>query len=176
MAMDHGVWAHYFRMMSAARLETQLIPCLSTMLRLMVSPNAAWLQWLPAGLGCIWALVYFLRHPNWDWMEHGALLILVSVVVAPYSWFMDQVVVLPALLHAVYRNTSRSLIAILAMLSASIELANIRGVRPGNPFLYPWTACVWLLWYLCAVRRNNLGEKCGAASVPDGVTTVPEEA
>lgn len=153
--LDPLVWVHYARMMRAAQLETKLIPCVSTMLRLAIDPGKVWLQGLPAALGCVWALVYFRRHRRWDWTEHGSLLMLVSVAVAPYSWFMDQAVLLPALLHALYRNRSRGLVALFALLSAGIELANLRGVRLTNPVLYPWTAPVWLAWYLLAIRKAN---------------------
>jgi hypothetical protein len=105
--LDPPVWVHYARMMRAAQLETKLIPCVSTMLRLAIDPGKVWLQGVPAALGCVWALAYFRRHRRWDWIEHGSLLMLVSVAVAPYSWFMDQAVLLPALLHALYRNRSR---------------------------------------------------------------------
>jgi hypothetical protein len=152
--MDRFAWVHYAQMMRAAKIDTAVIPCVSMMLRLMVSPNSAWLQYLPAALACVWAIAYFRRHrDDWDWMEHGSLLMLVSMVVAPYSWFMDQAVLLPALLHALYQNRSRSLVAILALASAVIEIANFRGVPLGNSILYPWTALVWLAWYLYTVRR-----------------------
>jgi hypothetical protein len=164
--LDPLVWVHYARMMRAAQLETKLIPCVSTMLRLAIDPRAVWLQGLPAVLGCAWALAYFRRHRRWDWIEHGSLLMLVSVAVAPYSWFMDQAVLLPALLHALYRNRSRGLVALLALLSAGIEFANLRGVRLTNPVLYPWTAPVWLAWYLLANRRADREQKANPIREP----------
>ena len=100
---------------------------------------------------------------------------LVSVVVAPYSWFPDQAVLLPALLHALYRNRSRSLIAIFALLSAGIEVANFRGVPLGNIALYPWTAPIWLVWYLCA-RGTELRGAYGSPRVAAGVTSAAENA
>jgi hypothetical protein len=174
MALDPAVWAHYAHMMHAAQLGDQLIPCVSTMLRIAINPNAVWIQSAPAGLGCLWAFWYFLRHRDWNWLEHGSLLLLVSVAVAPYSWFMDQAALLPAILHGLYRNRSRGMVAVLAMLSAIVELANIRGVPLGNRLLYPWTAPVWLAWYLFALRRavpDGLTQE-----VAEGVTSVAEDA
>jgi len=161
--LDPLVWVHYARMMNAAQLEAKLIPCLSTMLRLAIDPGKVWLQAVPAALGCVWALAYFRRHRRWDWIEHGSLLMLVSVAVAPYSWFMDQAVLLPALLHALYRNRSRDLVALFALLSAGIEVANLHGVRLTNPVLYPWTAPVWLAWYLLATRKAGEPETSTAS-------------
>lgn len=154
LVIDPLVWVHYAQMMKAARIDAQIVPCIGLMLRMTVSPNTLWLQYLPAALGSLWAIDYFRRHrEQWDWVEHGSLLMMVSVAVAPYSWFMDQAVLIPALLHALYRNRSRSLVGILALLSAVIEIANFRGVPLGNSRLYPWTATVLLAWYLVTVGR-----------------------
>ena len=152
--IDPLAWSQYSQMMHAAKLDIAIIPCVSMMLRLLISPGTIWLQYLPAALGSLWAIAYFGKHRNnWNWMEHGSLLMLLSVVVAPYSWFMDQAVLLPALLHALYRNRSRNIVAILALLSAAIEFANFRGVPLRSMVFYPWTAPVWLAWYLYAMRR-----------------------
>ena len=175
MALDPYVWMHYAQMMKAAKLETQLIPCVSTMLRVYINPNAVWIQSIPAVLGCVWALAYFLKHRDWDWIEHGSLLVLVSVVVAPYSWFMDQAILLPAVLHGLYRNRSRNLVAVLALLSAIVEVANFRGVPLGNRILYPWTAPVWLIWYLLALHTSDPTEETATPKISPEVTTVAED-
>ena len=151
LAMDPQVWLHYAQMMKAVRFETRVIPCLSTLLRLFTVPEAFWVQYLLAALGCVWAIFYQVgKISEWDWMEHGSLLMLVSLTVAPYSWFMDQSVLLPALLHTLYRTRSRTLVATFALISAVIELLNIRGISLGNSLVYAWTPLVWLLWFLFA--------------------------
>jgi hypothetical protein len=175
LALDPQVFPHYTQMMQAAQLDTKFIPCVSTMLRLYLKPNAVWIQFVPAALGCIWALAWFLRHRDWDWLEHGSLLMLVSVVVAPYSWFMDQAVLLPAILYGLYRNRSRNLVAILALLSAMVEIANFRGVPLGNHILYPWTAPVWLAWYLLAIRASTPKPEIVTQTVSSEVTGIAED-
>jgi hypothetical protein len=156
LILDPLVWVHYAQMMSAARIDWFAIPCLSILLRREVSPNTAWLQYLPAVLGCVWALNYFRRHfDDWDWMEHGSLLMLVSVLVAPYTWLMDQAVLIPALLHAAYLTRSRSLVAILALASAGMEIGIFRGISLLHSMVYLWTVPVWLVWYLFAVRATG---------------------
>jgi hypothetical protein len=163
--------------MRAERLPLQIIPCVSVMFRLVVNPNANWLQFLPAALGCVWALAYFQRHrDDWDWMEHGSLLMLVSLVVAPYSWCLDQAVLLPALLHALYRNRSRSLVAVLALMSATIAIGNFLGLPLRTLALYLWTAPAWLGWYLCAMRSEGRADEDALPRPVGGVTTVTEEA
>jgi hypothetical protein len=169
-AIDPVVWSQYGHMMRAAKLDIAIIPSISMALRLFVSPSTTWLQYLPAVCGCIWAIAYFARHyEGWSWIEHGSLLMLVSVVVAPYSWFMDQAVLLPALLHALYRNQSRSVVAVFALLSAVIEIANFRGVPLRSMYLYPWTASVWLAWYLYTSRHAKVEEQANSAKAISGV-------
>jgi hypothetical protein len=152
--------------MSTVRMQQELIPCVSIMLRSIISPKIMWLQYLPSALGCIWALAYFRKHyDHWDWMEHGSLLMLVSVLLAPYTWLMDQAILIPALLHAAYLTRSRSFVAILALASAVIEIGALRGLAPTNSAFYLWTAPAWLAWYLYAIR--------GTAAEPGGTFDAP---
>lgn len=161
---DSLIWEHYSQMMSAERIDRGVIPCLSTALRLSIWPHTLVIQCLPATLGCIWALHYFRAHiGDWDWLKHGALVLLVSVMVAPYTWLMDQAVVIPALLYAVYNTRSRNLIAGLAMASAAIEIATIGGFNLTHSNFYLWTSPVWLGWYLLARQTGgptSLGALC----------------
>jgi hypothetical protein len=87
-------------------------------------------------------------------MEHGSLLMLVSVLVAPYTWLMDQAILIPALLHAAYLTRSRSLIAVLALASAVIDIGALRGMALLHSAFYLWTAPAWLAWYLYAIRAT----------------------
>jgi hypothetical protein len=152
-ALDHAVWTHYSQMMAATRLDKLAIPCLSITLRTIVSPGATWLQYLPVTLGSIWALAYFRQHRHhWDWSSNGSLLVLVSVLVAPYTWLVDQAIVIPAILQALYLTRSRGMIALLALASALIEILPLRGFSFLHSNAYLWTAPAWLLWYLVAIR------------------------
>ncbi len=151
--LDPSAWSQYHRMMSASRYDRLPIPCLSIVLRRSISPNTMWLQYLPAVLACIWALAYFWKHRHdWDWLEHGSPLILVSVMAAPYTWLIDQAVLMPAVMHGVYRTRSQGLLALLASLSAVLEIAPLRGFALMHSPFYIWTAPAWLAWYLLAVR------------------------
>jgi hypothetical protein len=89
------------------------------LLRQWVYPHTLWIQSLPFVSGCIWALVYYYKRRHvWDWATHGSVLMLVSVLVAPYTWFMDQVILIPAILAGAYSTNSRAWIAVLALMSA----------------------------------------------------------
>jgi hypothetical protein len=157
MILDPLVWTHYKQMMSVMRADRVPIPCFSIALRRTLSPEATWLQFLPVSCGIVWALAYYRGHRgNWDWIVHGSPLMILSVLVAPYTWLVDQAILIPALLHAIYLTRSRALIALLALASAAIQVGIFRGGTQllHSPF-YLWAAPAWLVWYLCAVRQTN---------------------
>ena len=151
-----NAWADYAHMMRTNGLQYEFIPCWSVVLRLWLSPGTLGLQSLLSVLGCGWALVYFWkRRHSWDWMKDGSLLILVSILAAPYCWVFDQSVAIPALLHGAYLVRSRVLLAILALASLVMEIGHLSGINLTSP-LYLWTAPMWLAWYLftaTSIRR-----------------------
>ena len=175
--LDPSAWTQYHQMMSASRYDRLPIPCLSIVLRRSISPGTMWLQYLPAAIGCIWALAYFRKHRrDWDWLEHGSLLTLVSVLVAPYTWIIDQAILVPAILHGVYVTRSRNLLALLALASAVLEVAPLRGFALMQSPFYLWTAPAWLGWYLLATRSSR---REGATDPPvaiDATETATEAA
>lgn len=165
--INPAIWTQYQSMMKIERIDRLPLPSLSPMLRAYVYPHSMWLQCLPAFLGCVWALAYFLkRHHEWDWLEDGSILMLVSVFVTPYSWFFDQVILIPAVLHGVYSTRSRTYVAIFALISAVIEIAALRGVKLDSKF-YLWTAPAWLVWYVLATRPSRAIHVCELALEAD---------
>jgi hypothetical protein len=165
--LDPSAWAQYSQIMMQTRIDEIAIPYLSIALRRSIAPNTMWVQYLPALLGCLWAFAYFRRHRrDWDWIAHGSPLMLVSVLVAPYTWLIDQSILIPALLHAVYLTRSRNVLATLALASAVIEIARVRGLDLLHSAFYLWTAPAWLIWYLYAARDSGPG----SASDPSKIT------
>jgi hypothetical protein len=143
-------WSGYFAMMHAPAVVKEFIPCLSVTMRLWLLPNAVWLQYLPTGIACVWALVhYWSRRKAWDWMQDGGILILVSLVVAPYCWPYDQTIAIPALLQRAYATRSRLMLAILALAGIPVMAALMAGIKITTPF-YLFIAPAWLAWYLAA--------------------------
>jgi hypothetical protein len=156
--IDPHAWLDYTRLMRSPSVENEFIPCLASAVRQWIDPQATWLQYLPAALCCIWALLYFWRRRAiWDWKTHGNLLMLVSLVAAPYCWFYDQCLAIPALLEGAYATRSRNLLAVLALaiLVVDVEICAVRVTSP----LYLWTAPVWLAWYLLATARTRTTER-----------------
>jgi hypothetical protein len=79
--IDPRAWSEYSQMMRTGGIEKETIPCLGIALRLWLSPQTLWLQFLPAMLGCVWALAYFWpRRHTWDWLKNGSPVMLVSIV------------------------------------------------------------------------------------------------
>jgi hypothetical protein len=149
--IDATAWADYARMMRTYGIEREFIPCWSVVLRLWTSPQTIWLQYLLPAVGCSWAVIYFWkRRRTWDWLKDGSVLMLVSILSAPYCWLFDQAVAIPALLHGAYLTGSRILLALLAAASLLIEIEMVCGVKLPSA-LYLWAAPAWLVWYVFAV-------------------------
>jgi ABC-type cobalamin transport system permease subunit len=168
-AIDPLAWTQYFQMARLSGIESEYIPCLSFLLRDWLSPHAIWLQYLPAALGSAWALAYFWpRRHAWDWMTNGSPLMLVSILVAPYSWIYDQGLVIPALLQGAFLTRSRNLLIALAFLSALVEMALLRSFsHPTAMALWTyWTAPAWLVWY--GIARTPSARWARAAASPRG--------
>jgi uncharacterized membrane protein (UPF0127 family) len=173
--LDPLVWVQYGGMMSSmstARMQQQIIPCLSIILRWIISPKTMWIQYLPSAFGIVWALGYYRKHySHWDWMEHGSLLVLVSVLLAPYSWLVDQAILLPALLHAAYLTRSRSSIAILALGNCVVQVGIFTGLPLLHSTFYLWTAPAWLAWYIYATKRRYPTDAYEAPFLSSGAMT-----
>lgn len=159
--IDPSAWTDYARLMRSPSVENQFIPCLAGELRHWLRPHAVWLQYLPVALACLWALVYFWRRrAHWDWLSNSSPLILVSLLAAPYLWFYDQCLAIPALLDAAYATRSRKALAALALLilATDVELCAFKITST----LYLWTIPAWFVWFLIA-RATAVKQQ---ASVP----------
>jgi hypothetical protein len=155
--IDPSAWIDYARMMSTYGVEKEFIPCPSQAMRFWINPQTMWLQYLLTILGCAWALGYFWRNRSkWDWMQHGNLLMLVSILTAPYCWIFDQALAVPALLQGAYRTRLRTLPIILAFASLLIQIELGCGINVWS-VSYLWTTPAWLAWYLlaCASKRRQ---------------------
>ena len=156
MAFDHHVWSHYFAAMRTQDLTDLYIPTLGAALRSGIDGAAVWLEFVPAAAGCVWALWYFVRNrEGWDWTTHGSLVTLVSMVVAPYSWFTDQAIALPAILFALLSGgkLGRGSLTLLLFL---MTLATLERLAVQTLFFDPfwWQGVAWLLWYLYATSHR----------------------
>ncbi len=149
--LDPHAWTQYLAWARSSGVSQQYIPCLSVELRDLVSPGREWLAFVPVALACIWALAWFWpRRQTWDWMSDGNLLILVSLVAAPYCWFSDQSVAMPALLAAAACTRSQQILGALGALYLMVLIQPYAFSVGVTSRLFLWTAPAWLVWYLCA--------------------------
>jgi hypothetical protein len=153
--LDPSVWAQYAQMMRSSGIQDEFIPCLAVALRFAIHRQTMALQLLPALVACAWAVYFFCkRRDRWDWMQDGALLMLVSLFASPYAWITDQAVLIPALLAGVYRATTRAQLGTFALASAAIELAQVLGANLHSA-VYLWTTPFWLAWYLYVSAKTH---------------------
>ncbi len=139
-------YAHYMR---TSVVTHEFTACLGDLMRDSINPGWEWLAFVPAALGCAWALAWFWpRRHSWDWLEDGSLLVLVSLIVAPFGWVFDQTLAIPAILLAASRNTSRLMLAALAAIYLLIEFEVNRFDLHSKAFL--WIAPAWLAWFVLA--------------------------
>jgi hypothetical protein len=166
--IDPSAWPDYLRLMRSPSVENQFIPCLADVFRHWLHPHAVWLQYLPAALACLWALVYFWRRrAHWDWLSDSSPLILVSLLAAPYSWLYDQCLAIPPLLDGAYATRSRKLLAVLALiiLAADLQICFVKVTST----LFLWTIPAWLIWYLLA--RATAAKQPSAAPTPTPIAS-----
>jgi len=155
--IDPHAWASYSALMRSNPVQYEFVPTLSDAMRFWIHPQWIWLQYLPAVFSCVWALLYFWRRRgNWDWLENGSPLILVSVFAAPYCFPPDQCLVIPALLHGMYKTRSRAMVALLALILLAIQFETWK-VRIISGY-FMWVAPTWLVWYLLARRSTETAE------------------
>jgi hypothetical protein len=153
-----AAWSQYEQMIRISGIENEFIPCLGVALRIWINPQWTVLQYLPAMAGCIWAAVwYWTKRSRWSWKSDGSLLMLVSLVCAPYSWLFDQTLAIPALLYAAYITRSRLLLSVLALGSVAIEGALMMGVKLPSP-LFVWVGPACLGWFLLAAMIRKSAE------------------
>lgn len=148
LALRPSIWLDYHAMMGAENLT---VPTLSGLLRAL-HPQWPWLQFVPAAIACIWAAQYF-RSREWDWRRDGSLLLLVCVLTAPYAWFTDEAVLLPAMLYAFYRASHRALL--LYLVPCSLALVEVMTGVSLFSLAYVWTPLAWLGWYLWSSGSLN---------------------
>jgi Glycosyltransferase family 87 len=141
-------WTKYIAMIRNDRIEEQFLPNLSMLFRISVDVRAFWLQFVLTAAAAIWALWYARRHRgHWSWSIHGSLLMLVSVLVAPYSCFTDEVILLPAILIGLYASHAQWRSFLWFGLCEGITLTLLLGGVQITSLYYVWTPVAWLICY-----------------------------
>lgn len=163
MCFNAHIWQHYFAMLRGSDLDSEFFPTTSMMFRLLIEPRAIWLLFVPSAVAIVWGLWYYTRNRLvWHWGTHGMLVMLVTVLTSPYSWFPDEVVLLPALAYAItFPNRRARSLEILVVINLAAILVLMAGNRSIVSTVYLWTPSAWLAWFLYAtngfrIQRGNL--------------------
>jgi hypothetical protein len=153
LIIDARVWSEYFRYLRDTPILQEIIPTFGNMLR--IRTQVRWTQFLPMYGGCAWILWYWIRKRNdWNWSEEMPVLLLASLVTTTYSWFYDQIVLLPAILYVMALNfptrNRTHLVSVLGLyLVVDFVVVAIfqHGQRLTN-FQLLWTAPAWCLLFI----------------------------
>ncbi len=160
LAYDHQLLSEYLIRRKLTGIAGSFIPTMSFLLRIAVQRDAFWIQFLPLGIATLWAFWYFFRHKDdWDWNREGLLLLVISMWVAPYSTFLDELILLPAVVAAICftgkeGNVRRGVLPSFFVLNG-IAFALLFTQVPVMSGAYVWSTTAWLGWYLYAVQSGQ---------------------
>lgn len=153
LCLDVHVWRDYARGIGAERIESEFIPTLSYVFRSLLHREWFWLQFVPLFLSLGWAFWYFRKHRDtWSWLQDGSLLVAVGVLAAPYAWFSDECIALPAVLGGIYALERANRALWLYGVFAAIGLMEVLFLVPVKSGYYLWTAPAWVAWSVYANR------------------------
>lgn len=160
LAFDHSLLSQYLIRTRLGQIQEAFIPTVSFLLRLALNRNAFWIQFVPLGVATVWACWYWWRNrSNWDWNRQGLLLLVVSIWVAPYSTFLDELVLLPAVVAAIFFTSrdgkpKKATLPIFLGLNG-IAFALLFAQVPVMSGAYVWSTTAWLGWYLYATHERS---------------------
>lgn len=154
LAIDPHVWAQYWGVTSSVAMMDWRVPTIALALRSWIHPSWRWLGFVPEAAACAWAARYAWKWRGaWDWMREGQLVLVVSIVCAPYSWISDQCLLLPAVLTALYAAGRRHRALAAFLLIDAVMLVQTFQLPSMTSWWFAWTAPAWLVWYLYAMRN-----------------------
>lgn len=153
-AIDPRIWIQYFASVRAEHIEMQYFPNLAVALRILIAPRQLWPQLLPAAVGILIALALWARsRSHWEWHRQGAMLIAASALVAPYSFLVDQVLFLPAVLFC-YPRARNPVRIIFLLINAAAFVLMLRVPEMSSPVTI-WVAPAMMLWCWWVYRQQT---------------------
>jgi hypothetical protein len=118
-------------------------------------------QYVPAMVALAWLLISKVKIPverHWSWKEQMPVLLAVSLIAAPYSWYQDHVMLLPALFVAgvkLLREPMHILLVVTAYLG--LNVAGLSWLIVKGFLGYAWIPLCWLVLYGLIVRMRQPG-------------------
>lgn len=167
LAYDPRIWPQYIHMWRTGSVKERVTPTLSVAFRFLINGNAHWLEFVPALVAAAWAVWFYLsRRDRWQWLDHGLVVLLVSVMCAPYAWITDESVLLVAVMTAAIRARFSWKALLVVALPVAIALVEVLRAVDIKNHGYIWTTPAWLLAYLLSARilRTSVNSAPHAAS------------
>lgn len=151
LVLDPHVWTHYFADLRGEGIRTQFFPNLAYGLRWVIARQQLWPQFIPLVAGLPLALIFWWRRRGiWQWKREGVLLIAGSALVSPYSFHVDEVLFLPAVLYC-FTRSSEPLRRVFVAINALAIFLCIRFPSLSSP-ADMWTGPITMLWLTYAWR------------------------
>ncbi len=153
MIFNPHIIQQYFGMLQTYRISDWAVPTIGSYLRFFwFGTQRFWLQFLPAVLGGVWLIYYWYRyHKTWNWLDQLPIILLVSMVVSPYSWTYDLVILIPAIaLAAIWIATDWKRWATLPLVVVFMGITVLDLVlhMKLDDFWFIWVAPALLIWFL----------------------------
>lgn len=151
--VDNHVFTDYLSAMRAEGINDQFMPAIAVVLRFVVDRHAMWLGFLPVSIASVWAVWYLVRR--WqagEWGDQIPLILLVSLIAAPYAWIVDSVLLIPAIVVLAPHCSERARAVLLLLMSVS-TFQYFLAANMDSPWLL-WQIPAFLGWYLYA--RNTV--------------------
>jgi hypothetical protein len=162
VVVDPTVFRDYSSTLQSESIGQLFIPALSGVLRLLFFRTAFCVQFVPMLLGLVWfSRFWAVNRSRWNWHDHGLTTLVVSILVTPYAWMSDEVILLPAMLQAaaffykrnfVSRWTTWIVVGMFVSLNALLLGLLIARV-PFATGVYFWSSLVWFAWYVYGRRQ-----------------------
>jgi hypothetical protein len=163
--LDPRIWSQYVASVRAEHIENQYFPNIACTLRVLTSPQSLWPQLLPAIACMVIALLYWARtRGQWEWSRQGAMLVACSALVSPYSFLVDQVLFLPAVLYCYPRASSAARAVFIAINVAAFYLM-LKVPEMSSPVTL-WVAPAMMIWCYHVYRRRSAEPAADASSAP----------
>jgi Glycosyltransferase family 87 len=197
LALRPTIFRDYWAMLQEHRVAFYDTPTIGAILR--HASGHELLQYLPAALALLWLLWYWVVRRRdvttvlegqrlstfdllwlpfreetttrgWEWKTELPLLLLISVAAAPYSWFSDQIILIPALFDAARRVAQRDTLRIFSMSAAyvAVNFAALVMVLNRQVNGIAGIALVWLAFYgiIALAQGHKLTGRDPVSSLP----------
>jgi len=116
-----------------------------------------WFHLIPIIFGEIWFIYYWNRkHDTWNWEDEIPILLLVSVLISPFTWTYDYIILLPVILLAaswLFRDRKRKAVLLFVGLYLTINILGLILHTRLSDFWFFWMAPILLVGFLL-IRRQ----------------------